>query len=130
MTPTEFISIGLAAIAALFIWKGLHTGVTNWLLLLAGIVGGASLASQWLIPLIRRYPLQAGLVTLVIWALFYAEVIKKHDPHFIRTGAASLATGMSLVLCLGAVGQVISLAGHNTGPAVTSVTRQVNAGQG
>lgn len=128
MTHPEIIAIVIAAIAALLIWKGLHTGVTNWLLLVAGIVG-VGLVSQWLVPLIARWPLEAAGVTLVIWGLFYAEVVKKADPHHIRTALVSLATGMSLVLCAGVVGQLVTGAAHSTGPAVTSVVRHVGSQQ-
>lgn len=130
MSHPEIIGIIIAAIAALFIWKGLHTGVTNWLLLVAGILA-AGLLSPWLVPVIRQWPLYAGGITLVIWAVFYAEVIKKADPHFIRTSVAAVATGASLVLCIGAVGQVITQGTHQIGPSVTSVVHQANGtGQG
>lgn len=123
MSHGEILGIAVGLVALIFLWYGLHVSFTNWILVGAGLLSAGFLA-KWIDPY-KTWTVGgvgiAGLITIVLGVLFYAEVIKGQNKHPWIAPAVSFAVGVAVVLTLGSAGQVILPAGHL--PAVTSVVK-------
>jgi hypothetical protein len=117
----EILAVAIGVIAIVMAWYRLHGSFVNWLLVGAGLLG-ADLIKQWLVPYMTWTVSGlsiVGIITIVIFIVFYAEVIRGANKHHLIAPLVSFATGAALVLTLGAATSVVMPAGHL--PATTAV---------
>jgi hypothetical protein len=123
MSHGAILGIAIAVVAVILLWYRLHGPLTNWILVGAGLLS-ASFLAKWIDPY-KTWSIGgvgvAGIATIVLLVVFYAEVIKGQTKHPWIGPAVSFAVGVAMVLTLGAAGQVILPSSHI--PNVTSVVQ-------
>jgi hypothetical protein len=123
MSHGVILGIAVGAVAVILLWYNLHGALVNWILVGAGLLS-AGLLAKWIDPY-KSWEVGgvaiAGIITIILMVIFYAEVIKGQNKHPWIAPAVSFMVGVAVVLTLGSVGQVILPAAHL--PAVTSVVK-------
>lgn len=120
MSHGDILGIVIGVVGLILLWYRLHGAIVNWTLVGAGLLS-AGLLAKWVDPY-KSWSVDgvgiAGVVTVALIVVFYAEVIKGENKHPWIAPAVSFMVGVAFVLTLGSVGQVILPAAHL--PAVTS----------
>jgi hypothetical protein len=124
----------LAAIAGTLHWKKYAPRFVAWLLFLVGL-GAATEIMKYVGAFTKMSIKGVGIITLiaiVTGIVFYAEAVKRHGIHRVRTPIVAVLLGVSLISMGGSIGHAVQQAnktgGKNVDKSVTTTFKDKGKG--